>query len=285
MRIVFFGTPDYVLPVLEKLYKYYGPGEDGICAVVTQSPKETGRNKFVERSAVDNWAYKHKIPVIYNLSDTPEAALGVVAAYGKIIPKDVINKFGSGILNIHPSPLPLYRGASPIQAQIAAGETETAISIIKMDELMDHGPILTQSKETIEKEDTNETLRIRLFKRAADMLIEMLPNYLNSKITLKEQDHTKATFTKLIKRDDGFVDIASQTPTEVERIIRAYNPWPGVWTKVKIDGKIQRLKILNAHIESEELVLDEVQLEGKGIVTFKQFTEGYPNHSFQIDQK
>src|SRR5437879_3001617 len=110
-KIIFFGTPEYVIPVLESLHKHYK-----IVGVVTQPPKLVGRKQIRTFSHVDNWAHKHKIPVITSLSEVlPEAKLGVVASYGKIIPKSVIDHFGSGILNIHPSLLPKYRGASPIQ--------------------------------------------------------------------------------------------------------------------------------------------------------------------------
>src|SRR3990172_4759611 len=114
MKIVFLGTPDYVLPILKALYKKYE-----IAAAVTQSPKPTGRKKFLTYSPVDTWAHQRKIPVIYDLDKVPKADLGVLAAYGKIIPPSVIQNLKSGILNIHPSLLPKYRGASPVQTAIA----------------------------------------------------------------------------------------------------------------------------------------------------------------------
>jgi methionyl-tRNA formyltransferase len=138
------------------LYKEYRTIKDkGVIAVVTQPPKPAGRDKKIEYSAVDTWAYKKDIRILRDLdmrsSDTgknlPEADLGVVAAYGKIIPKEIISHFKFGILNIHPSLLPKYRGASPTQAAIAAGETTTGVTVIKMDENMDHGPVVSSLKE------------------------------------------------------------------------------------------------------------------------------------------
>lgn len=306
MKIVFFGTPDYVLPVLTKLYKVYGKGPEGVAAVVTQSPKEAGRKKYIERSAVDNWAYKHTIPVIYDLEKIPESSLGVVAAYGKIIPEEVIKRFGSGMLNIHPSLLPLLRGAAPIQGAVALG-MPSGLSIIKMDELMDHGPIVSQYKEEIEETDTNETLRTRLFEKAANVIIELIPNYLVGKINLKPQDHSKATFTRIIRRDDGFIPakfikatiegetLAEEfdlgfvkettvpvTPQNINNFIRSLTPWPGTWTFISLDGKEKRLKILNSHLDEGKLILDEVCVEGKNPVTWKQFGEGYPHFSFGL---
>ncbi len=314
MKIIFFGTPDYVLPVLKALYKVYGKGEDGIAAVVTQSPKEAGRNKFVERSAVDNWAYKHRIPVIYDLQSLPTANLGVVAAYGKLIPDNIIKEFDAGMLNIHPSLLPNFRGASPIQAAIATGTNPTGVSIIKMDEQMDHGPVLTQFKCFIDEADTNETVRQRAFQDIAAVLIELIPNYLSQKIRLKEQDHSKAIFTRIIRKEDGFIagkfltaalqgenvdedwqvpfikNTADGTPLKLDHSLtqnifnfyRSLTPWPGVWTKVNLsEDKQRRLKIISCHIENDLLVLDEVQLEGKSTVTWKQFVEGHPQYSFE----
>ncbi|CAN5332202.1 methionyl-tRNA formyltransferase [soil metagenome] len=271
-KIIFFGTPDFVVPVLESLEKNFK-----IVAVVTQPGKVTGRKKQLTFSSVDNWAHKRKIPVITDLSqDFPEAHLGIVAAYGKIIPERIINHFKNGILNIHPSLLPKYRGASPIQQQIIDGITETGVSIIKMDKQMDHGPIVSQFKDEIESNDTNETLRKRLFQRSAQFVTDLIPNYLADRIPLKQQNHEEATFTKIISKEDGFVDLKKMDANEVERKFRALNPWPGIWTFVEIDGQKLRLKILDLHIMDEKLFLDEVQLEGKKPVSIKEFELGYP---------
>jgi methionyl-tRNA formyltransferase len=271
IKIIFFGTPDYVIPILERLNKTYK-----VVAVVTQPPKEVGRKKVRTFSAVDSWAHKKKIQVITNLNirDFPEANLGVVASYGKIIPIHVINYFANGILNIHPSLLPKYRGASPIQSQIVDNVTQTGVTVIKMDAKMDHGPIISQFAEQIDKTDTNETLRNRLFERSAQFLVDLIPNYLSKKITPKPQDETQATFTKIISREDGFVTPATFTenPEKVERMIRAYKPWPGVYTIINN----KRLRILEVHMENNKLILDKVQIEGKKQVSFEEFKRGYP---------
>ncbi len=272
LKVIFFGTPDYVIPVLEALYKYHK-----LVAVVTQPAKLAGRKQLMTYSAVDNWAHKRNIKVITNLSDKlPEANLGIVASYGKIIPEKVIRHFPSGILNIHPSLLPKYRGASPIQFQIMDGQTQTGVTIIKMDKLMDHGPIVSQLKDEITQEDTNESLRNRLFERSAEFLINLIPNYLNQKIRLKEQNHADATFTKTISKETGFVDLKKDKPEEIERKMRALEPWPGIWTKVLVDGGMKRLRILGLHLNEGEIELDKVQLEGKKSVEFEEFKRGYP---------
>lgn len=264
MKIIFFGTPDYVIPVLDKLHKYHE-----IVTVVTQPPKPAGREKKITYSAVDKWAFKKHIIRNFDFVDLPKADMGVCASYGMIIPQVVLDKFRYGILNIHPSLLPEFRGASPIQATIIAG-SDPAISIIKMDEQMDHGPILTQFKEDVLENDTNETLRKRLFVRSAEVLINLIPNYSKGKIKLKSQDESKATYTKIITKQDGFVDLAKDDPIIVERKHRAYMPWPGIWTNITINGVEKRLKILEF---KEEPIT--VQLEGKKPVSYKQLTSSH----------
>lgn len=285
MKIVFFGTPEYVVPVAEALRKNFTRKEvDGLRAVVTQAPKAVGRQQQKEHSAVDNWSYKYKIPALFDLKQVPESDLGVVAAYGKIIPQEIIDKFGYGIINIHPSLLPKYRGASPVQAAIAAGEATTGVTIIKMDAEMDHGPIISQFKQTIDDNDTTESLREKLFERAANFVVDLIPNYLNGKVKAKEQDHSQASYTYLIKRSDGYVApkdlkeaLQGKSATKVNNHIRAMYPWPCGWTEVHLNKEsAQRLKLIKAHVEEEKLILEEVQLEGKNPVSWNQFTQGYP---------
>ena len=290
MKIVFFGTPVYVLPILTAIHKKFvtGPGKSPITAVVTQPPKPIGRKQILAYSPIDKWAHEHKIPIYYSANDLidspPDANLGILASYGEIIKKDVIDLFPQGILVIHPSLLPKYRGASPVPAAIANGDQITGVSIIKMDEKMDHGPIISQSKEEILIDDTAETLRNRLFEKSADVLVELLEPYIRAKINLKPQNDEDATFTKIMKREDGFFNIDEKTPAEVEKLVRAMYPWPGAWTFIRLsatDEKSKRLKILKVHLEDEKLVLDEVQLEGKEPVTWKQFKEGYKEATFE----
>ena len=312
-KIVFFGTPEYVLPILETLYKGFRTknNENPIAAVVTQPPKPQGREKRIVYSPVDKWAHSKKIPIFYNLEDLEKSDidkdLGILASFSKIIPEKIINLFPKGILNIHPSLLPKYRGASPVQAAITSGDKETGVSIIKLDTLLDHGPVVCQFKEEIKEDDNTESLRYRLFERSAKVLLELLPAYISGKIKLQKQDEKKATFCWEIKKDNAFVP--SQllaNPSKVQslqapfiknkklvassknlnNLIRAMYPWPCVWTTVRLypkDSQIKRLKIIKSHIEDKKLVIDEVQLEGKNKVSWKQFVEGYPQNSLVLD--
>ena len=283
MKIVFFGTPDYVLPVLLSVHKKFvtGPGKSPIVAVVTQPPRPVGRRQILSYSPIDKWAHDHKVPIFYSPDDLVKAnldiELGVLASYGEILKKEVINLFPQGILVIHPSLLPKYRGASPIPEAIKNGETKTGVTILKMDEKMDHGPVVVQFKDDILPDDTTESLRARLFAKSAQVLVETLEPYMQGKIKLKKQNDIDATFTKLTKKQDGFITLSEMAPEAAERFIRAMYPWPGAWTLLPNQ---KRLKILKAHLEEGgKLALDEVQLEGKDPVKWKQFEIAYPQFS------
>jgi methionyl-tRNA formyltransferase len=282
LKIVFFGTPNYVLPILTNLHKEFvtGPGKSPIVAVVTQSPKPVGRKQVLSYSPIDKWAHEHKVPIFYSANDLLEANLdieiGVLASYGEIISREVINLFPQGILVIHPSLLPNYRGAAPVPAAIKNGDKITGVTILRMDEKMDHGPVVTQFKEDIALTDTADVLRNRLFAKSADVLVETITPYIRGKIKLKPQNDSDATYTKLVTRQDGFIDLKEKSADEAERFIRAMFPWPGAWTYLPNQ---KRLKLLKSHVEDGKLILDEVQLEGKLPVTAKQFAEAYPQFS------
>lgn len=322
MNIVFFGTPKEVVPVLEALHKIFKTKEgSSIVAVVTQGPKKAGRKKRLTYSPVDEWAHKKDVPKFHDskqiLEYPLEPDIGVIVSYGEILKKNVINHFPKGIINIHFSLLPRYRGASPVQAAIVAGEVKTGITIMKIDEELDHGLILTQVKEEIKPDDTTETLKTRLFEKAIDLLIEVLPPYMEGKVRPKKQVESKASYTTLIKKSDGFINPQFvrkaleggrsmdewsipfikdfkliPNPTSINNFIRALYPWPMAWTHVQLrpngkKGKEKRLKLLRAHLSknlvagSPSLILDKVQLEGKKPVSWKQFGQGYPDFEFK----
>jgi methionyl-tRNA formyltransferase len=293
MKFVFFGTPEYVLPVLNALHKTFKDrhGNSPIAAVVTQPPKPVGRTKKVEYSSVDTWAHKKDIPVYFDsnklIEDGIEADMGIVASFGAMLPDAVLSYFPDGLLNIHPSDLPEFRGASPIQAMLVTGKSEAVVSIMEITKEMDQGAIVSKFTEEINSDDTTASLLTRLFDRSAEVLIRLIPAYIEGKINPKPQDNKKAVYTKLIKKEDGFIpfeliQLASQGLTSqvqwqipfiytkakdgsktpyslipdssfLIRFIRTMNPWPGVWTNVGInkgDKKVvKKLKIREAHIE------------------------------------
>lgn len=281
MKTIFFGTPEFVISVPEALLK----ADYQLSAVVTTPDKPVGRKQVLTPSPIKQWALEHQIPVIDSDANTEllkqiqniKPDLGILAAYGKILPKELIDLFPKGILVIHPSLLPKYRGPSPVQTAIVNGDQETGVSIIKMDEKMDHGPIVAQSTESLNPHDTTDTLYVKLFQKSADDLVQILPNWLEGKIIPQEQDDSKATYTKILKREDGYLDLKNPpAPEVIERMIRAMTPWPGVWTLLEA----KRLKILKAHLENSKLVIDQVQLEGKNPISWPEFQKSYPEINF-----
>jgi len=311
MKIVFFGTPDYVLPVLNVLHKQLKERveKSPFVAVVTQKPKPSGRKQFLTYSPVDDWAHKKGIDKFYSskdlLKENIKYDLGLLASYGEIVPRSVIDLFHYGILNIHPSLLPKFKGASPVQATIISGDRQTGISIISLDEKLDHGPIISQFKEDVLTDDSTETLRERLFEKSAEVCATLIPAYLEGEIKARSQNHKNEILTSQITKDDAFINPSylkkalegnslkkkwkmpfiknfsiDVTPKNIERFIKSMKPWPMAWTKIKLNTKSHRLKIINAHLEDNCLVLDKVQLEGKNEVAWKQFSEGYPKAIF-----
>ena len=199
-----------------------------------------------------------------------KSEVAVLAAFGKILPKNILDHFKYGIFNIHPSLLPKYRGASPVQSAILNGDSQTGVTIIKLDEQMDHGPILAQEKIAITENDTAQSLYEKLFPLGAKLLVENLPDYISGKKQLTEQNHSDATYTKVLTRNDGFIDILNIESDKFERMVRAYFPWPGVWTKA----------ILNTNGEqmiTKFLPNKKIQVEGKKEMDYKDFINGYPN--------
>ena len=245
MKIVFFGASNFaplVLPILEKSFE--------IELVIDE--RTTG---------------------FEDIKNT-QSEIAVLAAYGKILPKEILNHFKYGILNIHPSLLPKYRGSSPVQNAILDGDTQTGVTVIKLDEAMDHGPILAQEIITLDNTDTAQSLYTKLFPLGAKLIIENLPAFTAGKKELVEQDHQLATYTKMITKADGYIDILNIKPEEIDRKIRAYFPWPGAWSKVVLNEKGEQkiVKFLPNKI---------IQVEGKKEMSYKDFLNGYP----QVDKK
>jgi methionyl-tRNA formyltransferase len=273
LKIVFFGTPDFVIPVLHTLNEHYD-----VVGVVTTPDQILGRKKVLTPSPVKQFAEKHAIPTLL----TPEqlrhetteqlqalnADIFVVAAYGKIIPKSILELPTFSSLNIHPSLLPKYRGPSPIQSAIRNGDKETGVTIIKMDEKIDHGPILMQEKVAITTEDTFQSLHHTLFKKAAEMLVPAIEGYTNGSITPSAQAHDRATYCQMITKEDGYFDIANPPDKEtLDLMIKAYYPWPTAWTQVRIKNhELRIMKVLPGEM---------VQLEGGKPMKIKDFLNGY----------
>ncbi len=275
IRIVFFGTPHFVVPILTSLATQFE-----IVGVVTAPDAPVGRGNNMTPSPVKKAVLeispdikiftpeKLNTSIISDLSSlNPD--LFVVAAYGKIIPLNILSIPRFGSLNVHPSLLPELRGPSPIQTAIRDGKKISGISIIKMDEKMDHGPLIAQWEFPLSSEDTFESLQKSMFAFSAEKLPETITRYIKGEIVPIPQDESKVSFCELIKKEDGYIDLQKDIdPEELDRKIRAFFPWPTVWTKVKT--KTNEEKILKL------LPNKMIQIEGKNQMTMKDFFNGYP---------
>ncbi|MFH1990361.1 MAG: methionyl-tRNA formyltransferase [Patescibacteria group bacterium] len=267
MKVIFMGTPEFSVVVLEALIN----SDNEIIAVITNPDAPVGRKQILTSSPVKITAGKNKIPVIQlNEMRNFDVDLAIVAAYGKIIPKNILGIPHYGTINVHPSLLSKYRGASPIQNAILNGDKKTGVTIMKLDEEMDHGPILANSELPIADSDTYESLSQKLAKIGAELLIKAIPEYVSGKIKPIEQKHTEATYTKIIKKEDGKIDW-SKNAAEIERMTRAFYPWPTAWTTW--NGK--NLKILEAEVHNGKLEIKKLQLEGGKILSIKEFINGH----------
>ena len=299
-KIVFLGTSDFALPGLKKLIE---SDFVDLKLVITQPDKIKGRKKIITPPPVKILAQKYNLPIIQPKkiieaeekikAINPEAI--ILISYGQIIPPEILKIPSKGCLNLHPSLLPKYRGASPIQYTILNGEKETGVTLILMDEKIDHGPIIGYKKIRInpQKEDF-PFLKEKLANLGAKLLEEILLPYLKGKIESRPQDDKQATFTKILKRDDGKIDW--QKPAEqIERQIRAFRPWPGSFTF----WRNKMIKILEAKVIEEEnhyppgkifltknkkmavqcsqksLLIEKIQKEGSKIMDGQSFINGH----------
>lgn len=281
MKIIFFGTPKEVVPVLENLTRHFD-----VVAVITAPDQKSGRKQLLTPQPVKVSAQKLTIPVFqpHKLSESAaqiaklDADLFIVAAYGEIIPESILKLPKLGAINIHPSLLPHYRGPTPIQTTLLNGDHASGITFIKMDAKMDHGAILHQIPVTLEKTDTFGWLMQSMFAQAAQILPGVIEDYGAGKIKPQPQDESKATYTKKITKEDGYIDLSeleTLKPLEIERRIRAYYPWPTVWTKTTINNREVRIKFLPD---------EKLQVEGKKPVRLKDFLNGYPQMKEKIEK-
>jgi len=297
-KVVFMGSPDFALPTLRALAQRYE-----IAGVVTQPDRASGRGRELKPPSVKVLAQDLNIPIIQpEKLKQPEAMeqlrawnpdLIVVAAFGQILRKDVLELPRFGCLNVHASLLPRWRGAAPINAALLHGDEETGVTIMKMDVGLDTGPILSQRSIRLTPDDTAGSVFDSLSHLGADQLIETLPDYLSGKIQPVPQPEEGATYAPMLKKEEARLDF-TRPAEELERRVRAFNPWPGAF--MDFDGAM--LKIHRAHVEQGRaeagqrlvyrdqpavgagerlLVLDEVQPPGKKPMSGKSFLSGARN--------
>ena len=298
IRIVFMGSPDFSLPSLRSLAQTYQ-----VIGVVTQPDRASGRGRELKAPPVKLLAQELNIPVIQPQKlREPEAKqqlqawspdLIVVAAFGQILKKDVLDMPRYGCINIHASLLPRWRGAAPINAAVLAGDEETGVTIMKMDVGLDTGPMLGMKSIRIKPEDTAGSLFETLSTLGADLLIETLPAYMDGKLIPQPQPEEGVTYAPMLKKENGLLDF-NQPAVDLERRVRAMNPWPGAW----FEWNGAMLKVHKAHVgqgkagagkrwvEQDQpavgagggvLILDEVQPPGKKPMSGKSFLAGARN--------
>lgn len=268
MRVLFLGTPDVAAAALAVLA---ADPQISLVGIVTQPDRPAGRGRQERPPAVKQRAIELGImaPVLQpeNLR-LPEvvaalAALapdvGVVAAYGEILRRNVLEIPPAGYLNIHPSLLPRYRGPAPVPAAILAGDATTGVSIIRLVRAMDAGPLVAQQTVALDGTERAGPFTEHMFITGARMICEILPDYLANRIALTEQDEAQATYTSMLTRQDGLIDW-HQSAIQIERMVRAYDPWPGAHTL----WRGQPFGIQQARIHAEQAAVPPGQvLPGK----------------------
>lgn len=301
-KIIFFGTSDFSIPSLEALLK---DNRFEVSAVVTKPDAPIGRHQTITPPPIKVLAQEHRIPVLqfdkikteeaYGILAEKETDAYVVVSYGKIIPQNILDLPKHGVINVHGSLLPRWRGASCVQAAIAAGDDKSGITIMKMDAELDHGDIIAQAETQIGADETGGELHDRLAILGSETLPDVLAAFMEGQTSPRPQDHEKATFCWTLKREDGLIDW-NKPADEIERLIRAYEPWPGTFTttnnkRLKIH-RTSKPKIIQSSGETGAiskqgdalvvkcgdghfLELLEVQPEGKRIMSSTEFLAGW----------
>jgi len=300
LKIIFLGTPEFGAIILRGLIK----NDLRPVFVVTTPDKPVGRDQVVTPPPVKTVAKENDILVLQpeklkEITDKIKELnpdLIIVAAYGKLIPKEIIDIPKYGILNAHPSLLPKYRGSAPIQSAILNGDGTTGTTIMLIAEKLDSGPILSQEEVEVEEKETHKTLHDKLAEVSRDLLIRTIPDWVSGKIKPKEQDESRATYFKEVRKEDGRINW-QEPALQIERKVRAFDPWPGTYTNWQ-DKKIKILKSrilispeekrypvgkvlvvpqneIGVQCGKDFLVVEELQLEGKKPTKSEDFIRGH----------
>lgn len=274
MKYAFFGTPHFVVHVLDALQVAELPPD----LIVTQPDRPAGRGLLPRKSPVKEWAEKNNIPIAEPLALDPAFIaslkgfdLFVVAGYGKILPKELLAVPKHGTLNVHPSLLPLFRGPSPIESQILSDAKTVGVSVILLDEETDHGPVLAQKSFTPEAwPPMRSELEKLLWSEGGTLVAESLQPYVNGTRVPAEQEHDKATFTPKMSKEDGLIELTSNAYTNYLKYC-AYEGWPGTYFFAERGGKKIRVKIAEASYENDTFKILRVIPEGKKETAFEDF--------------
>ena len=272
IKIILMGTPDFSLPSFKAI-----KNDDffEVIGVFTQPDKASGRKKIVSAPPVKLWAQAENLPIyqpekikpVTELIKELAPDLIVVIAYGKIIPLEILNIPPHDCINVHASLLPKYRGAACLNAPILNGDRKTGLTIMKMDEGLDTGPILKQIQINLDKKETLFSLHNKLAELSTKILPNTLKDWVGGKIKPQKQDNSQASYIGVLKKEDGLINWL-QPAIEIERKIRAFNPWPGTFSYINLKNKNKKIiKILEANIadtkNSENFKAGQLYAEAK----------------------
>lgn len=306
INILFIGTSDFGIPSLGALLNNK---DFHVVGVVTQPDKKTGRKQVLTPPPIKIEGAKHKLPIfqpekIINLikelkkAEIKNIDLIIVVAYAQLIPENLINLPKYGTINVHGSLLPKYRGSSCVQAAILNGDKETGISIIKIINKLDAGPILSQKKIKIKKNDTAGDVFMELSNLSAPLLVNTVYNIINNKIFPKIQDETKATYVKALKKEDGRINW-NLDAKQIINFIRSRLPWPGAFSYLNDKKSLKIIEIEPNFLNIEEysvgqimanknnliiqckkncVIVKKLQVEGKKVINASDFIKGYKKY-------
>ena len=278
IKIAFWGNSGFSLCCLEEMKKL------GVLPsiIVTTEDKPVGRKMVLTPTPTKKWAEDNSIEYITPKSlkneefikKISEYNLFIVASYGKIIPKQIIDIPEYKVLNIHPSLLPKYRGPSPLQEQILNDDKDVGVSIMLIDELIDHGPIIVQKKVKLTETLSFCELEKVLAKEGSEILCDSLNNWIKGKIEPVKQDDSEATFTKKITREDGLIDIINGDKRKNYLKVLAYETWPNAYFEIQKSDKKVKVKIKKVIWKDGEMQILKVLPEGKKEMDYKSFLNG-----------
>ena len=285
IKLAYFGSPSFAADLLEKLIIDTTINQlIEVELVVTQEDRLVGRKQILTPTPVKKVAEKYNLKLLAprssksKVGEISKCDIALVYAYGDLIPKEFLDLPKYGFWNIHPSLLPKYRGPGPITNPLINGDKITGVTIIKMDEEIDHGPIIVQESLMIGEDDKRPDLEKKLTDLGFEMIKKLLMQVEKKPVKPIEQNHNDATYTKKLSKQDGFIEFENlkmkieNSPKQLFDLFRGLYPWPGIWTTLP-NGK--RLKITNMYYNDEKLTIKKVQLESKNEVDFETFNKVY----------
>lgn len=314
MKIAYIGSPKISADVLQRLINDSQRLDIQIAVVLTQPDMPVGRKKIMTPTPVKTLALQNNLPVIesINLLNQFDIELSLLFAFGEIIPQKVLDLPTYGFWNIHPSLLPAFRGASPITFPIFLGNTDSGVTLMQMDADLDHGPIIAQKRFSISTTALREDIENIVVETSYELISASLPNVVqNGKIPMREQNHSEATYTRPLSKQDGYVDLSivlkalkgdSITKEDLPQLIKEYctknvwdypeslltastvvwnmhralHGWPGLWTQAPVQGEMKRIKLLDMQYTSPTTIeLIQVQIEGKNPTSLAEFNAAY----------